>query len=237
MGLYKKHVPDRGLTWEEAVPEALCFGWIDSVAQRIDEDAVRQRWTPRKAAAPGASVNIAHVERLTAEGRMHGPAGSRRTSGGGRSAPASTPTSPATSPCPASRPLGWPPTYGRPRSGTRPPGPTAGSPCSWVLTAKREETRERRMAPAGRGLRRGAPHLLAARYRRPRPRGPRAPPRPPGRRQSACADGRAPALTASARAPGRPCRPGGLSFARSGSRPGARCRWRRRPTTRRRRTR
>jgi len=48
MGLYKRHVPDRGLTWEQAVPEALCFGWIDSVSQRIDEDARRQRWTPRK---------------------------------------------------------------------------------------------------------------------------------------------------------------------------------------------
>ncbi|MET0974130.1 MAG: YdeI/OmpD-associated family protein [Leifsonia sp.] len=71
MGLYKKHVPDRTLTWEQAVPEALCFGWIDSVAQRIDEDAVRQRWTPRKPSSNWSSVNIALVEKLTAEGRMH----------------------------------------------------------------------------------------------------------------------------------------------------------------------
>lgn len=74
MGLYKKHVPDRGLTWDDAVPEALCFGWIDSVAQRIDEDAVRQRWTPRKSSSVWSSVNIAHVERLVVEGRMR-PAG------------------------------------------------------------------------------------------------------------------------------------------------------------------
>ncbi|WP_167139109.1 YdeI/OmpD-associated family protein [Diaminobutyricimonas sp. TR449] len=71
MGLYKKHVPDRGLTWEAAVPEALCFGWIDSVSQRIDDDARRQRWTPRKPSSIWSSVNIALVERLTAEGRMH----------------------------------------------------------------------------------------------------------------------------------------------------------------------
>lgn len=71
MGLYKKHVPERGLTWEQAVPEALCFGWIDSVSQRIDDDARRQRWTPRKPASIWSTVNIAHVERLTAEGRMH----------------------------------------------------------------------------------------------------------------------------------------------------------------------
>ena len=48
MGLYKAHVDDRGLTWKEAVPEALAFGWIDSKAERIDDDARRQRWTPRR---------------------------------------------------------------------------------------------------------------------------------------------------------------------------------------------
>lgn len=74
MGLRKKHVADRGLTWEEAVPEALCFGWIDSVSQGIDEDSRRQRWTPRKSSSIWSAVNIAHVERLTAEGRMR-PAG------------------------------------------------------------------------------------------------------------------------------------------------------------------
>ena len=74
MGLWKKHVPDRGLTWDDAVPEALCFGWIDSIAQRIDEDARRQRWTPRKSSSIWSTVNIAHVERLVAEGRMR-PAG------------------------------------------------------------------------------------------------------------------------------------------------------------------
>lgn len=74
MGLHKRHVVDRGLTWEEAVPEALCFGWIDSVAQRIDEDTRRQRWTPRKPGSTWSSINIAHVERLLVEGRMR-PAG------------------------------------------------------------------------------------------------------------------------------------------------------------------
>ncbi|WP_438854467.1 YdeI/OmpD-associated family protein [Agromyces sp. M3QZ16-3] len=74
MGLYKKGAPERGLTWEEAVPEALCFGWIDSVSQRIDDVARRQRWTPRKPKSNWSAVNIAHVERLTAEGRMR-PAG------------------------------------------------------------------------------------------------------------------------------------------------------------------
>jgi len=70
MGLHKKHVTDRGLTWEDAVPEALCFGWIDSVAQRIDDDSRRQRWTPRKSSSIWSAINIAHVERLTGEGKM-----------------------------------------------------------------------------------------------------------------------------------------------------------------------
>jgi uncharacterized protein YdeI (YjbR/CyaY-like superfamily) len=74
MGLRLAHVPDRGLTWADAVIEALCFGWIDSVSQPIDGDSRRQRWTPRKAGSTWSKVNIAHVERLMAEGRMH-PAG------------------------------------------------------------------------------------------------------------------------------------------------------------------
>ena len=74
MGLKAKHVSPRGLTWAEAVPEALCFGWIDSLSQKIDDDARRQRWTPRKPTSNWSAVNVAHVERLTAEGRMR-PAG------------------------------------------------------------------------------------------------------------------------------------------------------------------
>lgn len=74
MGLYKKHVTPRGLTWAAAVPEALCFGWIDSLAQRIDDDAVRQRWTPRRPTSVWSQVNLDLVAKLTEEGRMR-PAG------------------------------------------------------------------------------------------------------------------------------------------------------------------
>jgi len=74
MGLYKKHVTPRGLTWEDAVPEALCFGWIDSRVERIDDDAVRQRWTPRRPGSAWSQVNIDLVAKLTEQGRMR-PAG------------------------------------------------------------------------------------------------------------------------------------------------------------------
>ena len=70
MGLKRKHVADRGLTWEQAVPEALCWGWIDSVAQRIDGDTRRQRWTPRKKTSHWSRINLDLVEKLRAEGRM-----------------------------------------------------------------------------------------------------------------------------------------------------------------------
>lgn len=73
-GFYRAGDPRQGLTWKDAVPEALCFGWIDSTSKRVDDTARRQRWTPRRRGSVWSDVNIAHVERLIAEGRMH-PAG------------------------------------------------------------------------------------------------------------------------------------------------------------------
>lgn len=74
MGLHKKHVSPRGLLWADAVREALCYGWIDSVVQRLDDDSVRQRWSPRKKGSTWSKVNLASVEELMAQGRMQ-PAG------------------------------------------------------------------------------------------------------------------------------------------------------------------
>lgn len=74
MGLRKRHVADRGLTWADAVVEALRYGWIDSQSQRIDDDSVRQRWTPRRRGSTWSDVNVATAQRLIEEGRM-APAG------------------------------------------------------------------------------------------------------------------------------------------------------------------
>ena len=70
MGLYRKGHPRAGLTWAAAVREALCWGWIDSVAQGIDEHTRRQRWTPRKPSSNWSAININAVAELTAQGRM-----------------------------------------------------------------------------------------------------------------------------------------------------------------------
>ena len=74
MGLYRKGHPQAGLTWPDAVREALCWGWIDSLAQGIDEHTRRQRWTPRKKGSNWSAININAVAELTAQGRMR-PAG------------------------------------------------------------------------------------------------------------------------------------------------------------------
>ena len=58
------------MTWSEAVDEALCFGWIDGVRHSIDEISYRNRFTPRKPRSTWSNVNIAKVRALEAAGRM-----------------------------------------------------------------------------------------------------------------------------------------------------------------------
>src|SRR5580698_2741867 len=62
------------LTYDEALEEALCFGWIDGQVRRRDERTYRQRFTPRRARRSWSQRNVGLIERLDAEGRMH-PAG------------------------------------------------------------------------------------------------------------------------------------------------------------------
>ena len=58
----------------EAVDQALCFGWIDGVRKSMDADSYRNRFTPRKPASTWSTVNVRRVGELTALGLMH-PAG------------------------------------------------------------------------------------------------------------------------------------------------------------------
>ena len=62
------------LTYDQALEEALCYGWIDGQAARRDEATYRQRFTPRRQRSPWSKRNTERAERLLAEGRMH-PAG------------------------------------------------------------------------------------------------------------------------------------------------------------------
>jgi uncharacterized protein YdeI (YjbR/CyaY-like superfamily) len=70
----KKGSTVTSLTYDEAVEEALCFGWIDSVVNRLDGDRFKQLVTPRRPGSAWARSNKARVERLLEQGLME-PAG------------------------------------------------------------------------------------------------------------------------------------------------------------------
>lgn len=58
------------MTWSESVDEALCFGWIDGVRQRIDDRAYQIRFSPRKTTSSWSAINIAKFHELKSQGRM-----------------------------------------------------------------------------------------------------------------------------------------------------------------------
>ncbi len=74
LAIGKKGGHATALTYDDAVEEALCFGWIDSTARRLDDDRYTVLYTPRKRGGTWARTNKARVERLIAEGLMT-PAG------------------------------------------------------------------------------------------------------------------------------------------------------------------
>jgi uncharacterized protein YdeI (YjbR/CyaY-like superfamily) len=74
VGYYKKATGKPSITWEESVDEALCFGWIDGIRRSIDDQAYKNRFTPRRRGSHWSRVNLERVAALMAEGRME-PAG------------------------------------------------------------------------------------------------------------------------------------------------------------------
>jgi uncharacterized protein YdeI (YjbR/CyaY-like superfamily) len=145
VGYWKKHTGRPSLTWSQAVDQALCFGWIDGRVNRIDEDRHMQRFTPRRPTSNWSKVNIEKVARLKEAGLMR-PAGLKafeaRTEE--RSGVYSFEREPVELPAEYERriqaePAAWeswqasPPWYRRQAT-------------HWVVSAKREQTRERRIA-------------------------------------------------------------------------------------------
>ena len=70
---YKVEHKARGLTYREALDEALCFGWIDGVRYALDEVSFATRFTPRKIGSAWSTINIRRAGELQAEGRMQPP--------------------------------------------------------------------------------------------------------------------------------------------------------------------
>lgn len=71
---YKLASGKQGLTYAEAVEEALCFGWIDSKPAKLDDERTMQWYSPRKPKSMWSAINKERIVRLIAEGKMH-PAG------------------------------------------------------------------------------------------------------------------------------------------------------------------
>jgi uncharacterized protein YdeI (YjbR/CyaY-like superfamily) len=145
VGYYKKATGKPSMTWPESVDQALCFGWIDGIRKSIDQEAYKIRFTPRRARSHWSLVNLERVAALIEEGRM-APAGlaayeardpgragqysfereeARLTSGQLREF--------------KSHPEAW--AFWR----AQPPGYRRQTTW-WVVSAKREETRARRLS-------------------------------------------------------------------------------------------
>ncbi len=74
VGFYKVNSGKSSMTWSEAVDQALCFGWIDGIRRKIDEESYSIRFTPRRPKSVWSAVNIKKVAELTEKGLMK-PAG------------------------------------------------------------------------------------------------------------------------------------------------------------------
>ena len=71
---HKKGTGLPSIDWQQAVVEAIAWGWIDGIRKTVNETSWQQRFTPRKPGSSWSQINTAHAERLMAEGRMQ-PAG------------------------------------------------------------------------------------------------------------------------------------------------------------------
>jgi len=144
VGFYKVGTGRPSITWPEAVDEALCFGWIDGIRKKVDEESYTNRFTPRRPGSRWSAKNVRRMEELIAEGRVE-PAGmaayDRRT--GTYSYSYEQRYEARFSPELEERLHAEPSAWKHFRS--QPPG-YRQTVTFWVMSAKREETRQRRMA-------------------------------------------------------------------------------------------
>ena len=154
IGFHRKGVDKPSVTYAEIVEEALCFGWIDGITFRVDEEVTANRYTPRRPTSNWSAINIAKVGELRAAGRMQ-PAGLRAFENRDRRKDATYSYE---------RPmLALDPSYAgrletdaaaadRWRAETRTFRSQAGH---WVMSAKRAETQKRRFAQLLDAMRNG----------------------------------------------------------------------------------
>jgi uncharacterized protein YdeI (YjbR/CyaY-like superfamily) len=140
----KSHTGRKLLTYNDAVEEALCFGWVDSIVRRIDEETYMQKFTPRKPTSSWSPSNKERVTRLMKLGKMTTP-GKRIIALAKKNGNWTKPTA-ATTIFSMPRELEWR-LRGNNVAKRNFDGMTASQQrlfISWVASAKREETREKR---------------------------------------------------------------------------------------------
>jgi len=144
--MYKKGAERQGLRYQEALDEALCFGWIDGQTKAVDAIRFKQRWTPRRKGSVWSQVNKDKAKRLIAEGRMCAPglAAIREAKKAGRWQAAYTNRREDAVPAELAKALRAEPEAWRNfKSFAR----TYGNMyVGWVTDAKKPETRQRRIA-------------------------------------------------------------------------------------------
>jgi len=151
---YKKHTGKASLTYDEAVEEALCFGWIDGILKRIDDEKHMNRFCPRRKNSIWSERNKERVRRMIAAGRMSeaGFAKVREAQENGQWDKAAAREDVSLVPVELTEALA---NDERARSNFE-----KLAPCyrrqfiSWVGSAKREETRRKRVAESVRMIRR-----------------------------------------------------------------------------------
>ena len=84
VGFHKKASGKPSITWPESVDEALCFGWIDGVRHSLGKTSYTIRFTPRRTGSVWSAVNVRRAEELCRSGRMQ-PAGLKAFEKGNRS--------------------------------------------------------------------------------------------------------------------------------------------------------
>lgn len=144
VGFYKRHTGRPSITWPELVDQVLCFGWIDGIRRSLDADRYAIRITPRKRGSGWSAVNLRRVKRLTQQGLM-APAGLAAHAGRDRTRAGYSYEE---------RPAGLTGAYARTLKANaaayaffRAQAPWYRRTVSfWVTSAKREETRLRRLA-------------------------------------------------------------------------------------------
>jgi uncharacterized protein YdeI (YjbR/CyaY-like superfamily) len=145
VGYFKKHTGKPSVRHTEAIEQALCFGWIDSIGRRIDDDRYQVRFTPRRKGSVWSAINIAKIAELTAAGLMH-PAGLQafesrkpeRVAAYSYEQPADAVLDDQQTARFQGEEVAWQWFSAQPASYRR-------AAVHWVVSAKREETRQRRL--------------------------------------------------------------------------------------------